>query len=81
VNAVYFNKLQEVPAGPERDAMEARLRDEYRHDIDILKLASEMVVDAMVPGERLRTELAQRLQACADKREPRPPKKHLVSPV
>jgi methylmalonyl-CoA decarboxylase subunit alpha len=81
VNAVYYNKLQEVPAGPERVAMEARLREEYRADIDILKLASEMVVDAMVPGERLRSEIARRLLASADKREPRPAKKHLVSPV
>jgi acetyl-CoA carboxylase carboxyltransferase component len=81
VNAVYFNKLQDVPAGPERDATEARLRDEYRADIDILKLASEMVVDAVVPGERLRSEIIERLLRCADKREPRPAKKHLVSPV
>src|SRR5215469_13211869 len=50
VNAVYFNKIQAVPAGPERDALVTKLRDEYREDIDILKLASEMVVDAVVPG-------------------------------
>jgi acetyl-CoA carboxylase carboxyltransferase component len=81
VNAVYYNKIQEIPAGPERDAYVARLRDEYREDIDIMKLAAEMVVDAVVPGERLRDELAARFARYADKREPRAAKKHLVSPV
>jgi acetyl-CoA carboxylase carboxyltransferase component len=81
VNAVYYNKIQEIPAGPDRDAYVARLREEYREDIDIMKLASEMVVDAVVPGERLRDELAARFSRYADKREARPAKKHLVSPV
>src|SRR5579883_2645324 len=81
VNAVYYNKIQELPEGPEREARVAQLRDEYREDIDLLKLASELVVDAVVPGDRLRDELRVRLERYADKREPRPAKKHLVSPV
>jgi acetyl-CoA carboxylase carboxyltransferase component len=81
VNAVYFNKIQEVPAGPERDAYVAKLRDEYRADIDLVKLASEMVVDAVVPGERLREEIARRLGRCEGRREERAPKRHLVPPV
>jgi acetyl-CoA carboxylase carboxyltransferase component len=81
VNAVYYNKIQEIPEGAERDAYVARLREEYRADIDILKLASELVVDAVVPGERLRAELVARLDRCSGKREPRPDKKHLVPPV
>ncbi len=80
VNAVYYNKIQETPAA-ERDAYVARLRDEYRADIDIMKLASEMVVDAVVPGDRLRAEISTRLARLAGKHEPRPAKKHLVSPV
>ncbi len=35
VNAVYYNKIQAVPEGPERDAFVARLRDEYRADVDL----------------------------------------------
>ncbi len=81
VNAVFYNKIQEVPAGPERDAYVARLREEYRADIDLMKLASELVVDAVVPGDRLRVEIAQRLARYAGKREPRRHKKHLVPPV
>jgi len=81
VNAVFYNKIQEVPEGPEREAFVAKLRDEYRADIDVLRLASEMVVDAVVPGDRLRDEIRARLERHAGKRELRAPKKHLVSPV
>src|SRR5205807_5803570 len=81
VNAVYYNKFQEVPAGAERDAYVAKLRDEYRADIDIMKLASELVIDAVIPGDRLRTELATRFRRFEAKSEARPAKKHLVPPV
>jgi acetyl-CoA carboxylase carboxyltransferase component len=81
VNAVYFNKIQEIPAGPERDAYVAKLREEYKADIDIKKLASELVIDAVVPGDRLRGEIAQRFARYAGKREPRMKKKHMVLPV
>ena len=47
VNAVYKNKIDEVPEGAERDAFVRDLRERYRADIDIEKLASELVVDAI----------------------------------
>jgi acetyl-CoA carboxylase carboxyltransferase component len=81
VNAVYYNKIQEVPEGPEREAFVAKLRDQYRRDIDIGKLASEMVIEGVVPFERLRSEIARRFSSYAEKNESRPPKKHLVPPV
>ncbi len=81
VNAVYYNKIQEVPAGPERDAFVAKLRDEYREGVDLMKLAGELVIDAVVPGERLRAEISARFVRYADKTEARPRKKHLVPPV
>jgi acetyl-CoA carboxylase carboxyltransferase component len=81
VNAVYYNKIQEVPAGPERDAYVAKLREEYRGDIDLMKLAAELVIDAVVPGDKLRAELSLRFARYAHKNEARAPKKHLVSPV
>ena len=81
VNAVYYNKIQEVPAGAERDAYVAKLRDEYRADIDLMKLANEMTLDAVIPGGRLRAELSLRFARFAEKRAPRPPKKHIVPPV
>jgi acetyl-CoA carboxylase carboxyltransferase component len=81
VNAVYFNKIQAVPAGPERDALVAKLRDEYRQDVDIVKLASELVVDAIIPSSELRGEVDRRFARYEAKSEPRPKKKHLVPPV
>ena len=62
VNAVYFNKIQEKPEA-ERAAYVQKLRDEYRADVDILKLASELVVDEIVPGDELAaTQLERRLR-------------------
>ena len=81
VNAVYFNKIQAVEAGPERDAMVQKLRDEYRADVDLVKLASELVIDAIVPMESLRTEVARRFARHAGKSESRPQKRHMVPPM
>jgi methylmalonyl-CoA decarboxylase subunit alpha len=81
VNAVFYNKIQEVEAGPERDAYVAKLRDEYRRDIDIGKLASELVIDAVIPFDSLRAEVARRFARYESKHQTRPSKKHLVPPV
>jgi acetyl-CoA carboxylase carboxyltransferase component len=81
VNAVYFNKIQEVAEGPERDAFVTKLRDGYRADIDVLRVASEMVVDAVVPGARLRAEIAVRFERGERKHASRPAKRRSVSPV
>jgi acetyl-CoA carboxylase carboxyltransferase component len=81
VNAVFYNKIQSVPEGPERVAHVAKLRDEYRANVDVLKLASDMVIDVVVPGERLRGEITSRLERCVNKLQPRARKKHSVLPV
>jgi acetyl-CoA carboxylase carboxyltransferase component len=81
VNAVYYNKIQEIPAGPERDAFVEKLRSEYREDVNLTKLASELVVDQVVPAAELRAELARRFALYANKSEARPAKKHLVPPM
>jgi len=80
VNAVYFNKLQALPDG-ERQQEEERLRAAYREEVDIERLASELVVDAIVPPRDLRAELAARLAACAGRRDPDPDKRRSVTPV
>ncbi|HYP88934.1 MAG TPA: carboxyl transferase domain-containing protein, partial [Polyangiaceae bacterium] len=81
VNAVFYNKIQEVPAGPERDAFVEQRRAEYREDVNLTKLASELVVDEIVPFDGLRSELTRRFALYADKTEARPRKKHLVPPM
>jgi acetyl-CoA carboxylase carboxyltransferase component len=80
VNAVYYNKLQGL-GDAERAEMESRLREEYRSDIDIERLASELVVDAIVPPAALRDEIAARLAACRGRRDDAPRKHRSVTPV
>jgi acetyl-CoA carboxylase carboxyltransferase component len=80
VNAVYFNKIQELPEA-ERPAYVQKLRDEYKADVDIYKLASELIVDEIVPGDSLRAELSRRFAFYARQFQPRAQKKHGVLPV
>lgn len=81
VNAVYFNKIQEIPEGPERDAFVSKMRDEYREDVNLEKLASELVIDGVVPYANVRAELAQRFEQLVSKRRERVNRRHLVPPV
>lgn len=80
VNAVYFNKIQALPE-EEREAFVEKLRQEYREDIDVTKLASELIIDAIVPGDTLRDELSRRMDYMGEKHDARYPKKHGVFPV
>ncbi|MFN7132061.1 MAG: acyl-CoA carboxylase subunit beta [Myxococcales bacterium] len=80
VNAVYFNKIQEKPEA-ERPAYIKQLRDEYNADIDIYKLASELVVDAVVPGDALRGELSKRFAFFQTRYAAPASKKRTVTPV
>ena len=65
VNAVYANKIQAIDNLDERAAYVAERRAEYEEDVDLYRLASELVIDAVVPFEALRGELIRRF-ATAD---------------
>ncbi|MDB4895318.1 MAG: putative propionyl-CoA carboxylase beta subunit [Firmicutes bacterium] len=80
VNAVFANKIAEQPEA-ERAAFVEQLRAEYRKDIDIYRLASELIVDAVVPFDRIRGELELRFELYASKQMAWPGKKHGVTPV
>ncbi|MCP4003176.1 MAG: acyl-CoA carboxylase subunit beta [bacterium] len=81
VNAVFYNKIQATPEA-ERPALVAKLRDEYREDVELLLLASELVVDDIVPAEDLRDDLVRRFEAIRDRPDDDPPeKKHGITPV
>jgi methylmalonyl-CoA decarboxylase subunit alpha len=80
VNAVYYNKIMEL-AGEEREHFIRERREEYRQDIDLYKLASRLIVDAIIPPSRLRQELITRFEAYASKRVTNPRKRHGVMPV
>jgi methylmalonyl-CoA decarboxylase subunit alpha len=80
VNAVYFNKIAALPEA-ERPAYVKKLQDEYREQIDLRKIASDLSIDGVIPGDRLRAELIRRLSYMGTKSDQRPPKKHCVYPV
>ena len=76
INAVYARKLAEIDDPEERAETEARLREEYREDIDIHRMASEVVIDEIVPPSDLRAELAARFAFYEDVSKELPEKKH-----
>jgi acetyl-CoA carboxylase carboxyltransferase component len=80
VNAVFANKIAEKPEA-ERPAYVEELRAQYRADIDVLKLAANLHVDAVVPGEELRAELLRRLATTGAKSVPSLPRRRPVLPV
>ncbi len=60
VNAVFYNQIQAISDPGERERFVAERRREYAEDIDILHLASELVVDAVIEPGDLRAELINR---------------------
>jgi acetyl-CoA carboxylase carboxyltransferase component len=76
INAVYANKLDAIDDPEERARREQELREEYREDIDVHRMASEVVVDEIVPPSDLRAELAARFDLYEDVEKDRPDKKH-----
>jgi acetyl-CoA carboxylase carboxyltransferase component len=81
VNAVYYNRIQQIEDAAEREAYVARLRAEYEADVDIVHLASELVVDAIVEPEELRGELIARFAAYRTKHREFSRRRHGVTPV
>jgi acetyl-CoA carboxylase carboxyltransferase component len=80
VNAVFANKIAARPEA-ERAAFIEELREEYRKDIDVTKLASNLHIDAIVPGNDLRTELIRRLGTLGGKVEGGYARRRAVLPV
>jgi acetyl-CoA carboxylase carboxyltransferase component len=80
VNAVFANKIAARPEA-ERPAYIEELRTEYRADIDLVKLAANLHVDAIVPGDQLRADLIRRFAAYQTKTDGGLPRRRPVLPV
>jgi len=65
----------------ERERRTEELRAEYEADIDILHLASELVIDAVVQPVDLRADLIRRFAAYASRERSWPAKRNPVTPV
>ena len=81
INAVFFNKIQAIEDPEERARFVAEKREEYEKDIDIIHLASENVVDAVVEPDDLRADLIRRLDGAARKDRHFSERHHGVPPV
>ena len=81
INAVYYNQLAAIEDEAERDVKRRELMDEYAEGVDLLHLASELVVDAIVQPEALRAELVRRYAQYAGKRRDWPRKRNAITPA
>jgi acetyl-CoA carboxylase carboxyltransferase component len=80
VNAVYANKIAAKPEA-ERAAYVEELRRAYREDVDIVKLASDLHIDALVSGDDLRANLIRRFATMTAKIDHGYPRRRPVLPV
>src|SRR3954447_4979305 len=81
VNAVYANKIAAIEDEAERERFVEDKRREYDEDIDVVHLAAELVVDAIVEPEDLRSELIRRFAAARTKDRSFSRRRHGVTPV
>ncbi|MDR6224815.1 acyl-CoA carboxylase subunit beta [Desmospora profundinema] len=80
VNAVYSNKIAQLE-GAEKVRFVQQKREEYQRDIDIYRLASELIVDGIVAPDDLRRELIGRFAAYESKTVSFSRRRHPVYPV
>ena len=81
INAVFYNQLNAIEDDEERARRTEELRREYAEEIDILHLASELVVDAVIQPEDLRAEIARRFALYEGRAREWPGKHNPVTPV
>lgn len=68
VNAMYFNKIQAIENPTERQAYINEQRDKYNDDINVWSAASQLYIDDVVPGARLRQDLISRFELYSENR-------------
>jgi acetyl-CoA carboxylase carboxyltransferase component len=81
VNAVYANRIAAIPDDADRASFVAARRAEYEEDVDLLRLASDLVVDAVVEPGELRREIALRLAYAGGRDRRFSDRRHGVPPV
>jgi methylmalonyl-CoA decarboxylase subunit alpha len=81
VNAVYANRIAAIEDPAEREAFIDDQRRAYEADVDLLRLASELVIDAIVDFGDLRGEVARRLSPAIGKDRFFSDRRHGVPPV
>ena len=81
VNAVYANKIADIADDAERAAFVAEKRAEYEQDVDLLRLAADLVIDAIIDPAELRAEVVRRFAVLVGKSRHFAEKRHGVPPT
>ena len=82
VNAVYYNKIQEIEDKKEQMKFRMEKQKEYSDQVNIYKVAADLIVDDVIVPQNLRRELIARFSYYNRKPgELRYPKKHGVMQV
>ncbi|WP_339216040.1 acyl-CoA carboxylase subunit beta [Solibacillus sp. FSL W8-0372] len=80
INAVYANKIASLPKEVQAAFINQK-REEYQEEIDVYRLASELIIDDVIEPNELRKTLEIRLDAYKSKELTFTERKHGVSPV
>src|SRR5690625_64417 len=80
INAVYANKIASLDDEAKKQFIQEK-QQEYKDDIDVYRLASEMVVDAIIEPDKIREELTKRFSLYETKQVTFTERKHGVYPV
>jgi len=81
VNAVYANKIEAIEDADERAQFVDEKRAEYEQDVDLMRLASDLVIDAVINPSELRAELVRRYRVLVGKSRHLASKRHGVPPT
>ncbi len=81
VNAVYANKIAEIAEPGERADFVAARRVEYEEDVELMRLAADLVIDAVVEPSELRREVSLRLAYATGRERRFSDRRHGVPPV
>lgn len=80
VNAVYFNKIAELPKEEQASFIEQK-RQEYAENIDIFRLGSELIIDDIIDFDEIRNEVSKRFEFYRHKRVDAVNKRNAIHPV
>ncbi|HET7303099.1 MAG TPA: acyl-CoA carboxylase subunit beta [Segeticoccus sp.] len=81
VNAVFANKINAIGDEGERARYVAERRAEYEEDVDLERLAADLVIDGVIEADALRFELLHRLRYAAGRNRGFSERRHGVPPV
>ena len=67
VNAVFYNKINELSPEKRKSFIQEKMAD-YEKDVNIYRMASELVVDALIDFDEVRSAVKLRIESAASKR-------------